>query len=169
MVDEAERTTEAAQQTVAVSRETAQTQLRAYVGPDGPLMLQLGDDGTASINISMRNSGQTPARQFRMLTSINVLDHPQHGEIISVAHPDVEFSRKSISPQGSAASSNSLDVSPDEQAAIALGKKAIYVYGWGRYVDIFGTDQITKFRFVYKGPWEGAPSLAVCPEGNDET
>jgi hypothetical protein len=56
----------------------------------------------------------------------------------------------------------------EEMRGLASGEYVIYVYGRVRYVDAFGNQQFTKYRFMTGGPaGVRGGQLAGCEEGNE--
>jgi hypothetical protein len=64
-VNEAKAATGAAKETVAVTQQTAERQLRTHVVVDNVLFTERGVEGASTAVIKLRNGGQTPAYKVR--------------------------------------------------------------------------------------------------------
>jgi len=145
----------------------SERQLRAYVLPAAATVKMLGD-GTVKAVVPLENSGQTPAKQCRVATSIAVLNYPYRGHIIAVPPPDDYRSVAPIRPHGDSVTTETKFVSPEDREAITK-EKAIYVSGELTYLDVFDEEWTTKFRLFYQGRWGGTHPLLAAHEGNEST
>jgi hypothetical protein len=140
------------------SAETSERQLRAYVTLVGGQMrivnLNTGSLGV-SIDIELRNSGQTPAYNFTTwVRPPQVLDK----DAVPFGPPADVSERTGSSIVGSAANVTiNYTIPLTEQEAINSGSKRIFVWGGADYTDAFGVPRYFRFRSA-SGPPVGGPN-----------
>ena len=158
--------TKAAQDTVAVTRETANRQLRAYISTS--LATISGFPGEPKVTIGFKNSGQTPAsdacvRALRMLL-------PRVAMQFDVSESEAR-QLGDIGPGGVKSSYWMLtDFADADEDMISSGEIVFVITGDCRYRDAFGQQQTTNFRFEMDGT-DGLTNRAlnVCDGGNNST
>lgn len=67
---------EAATESNAIMRETTDSQLRAYVGPDAVTYTYNAETGAFAVSTILKNFGQTPAYKYRTLVGLNFIPFP---------------------------------------------------------------------------------------------
>jgi hypothetical protein len=150
----AERAAKATEDAVELSRTTAQMQLRAYIvadavdvdithlnGPQGEVMV--------SVKIAIKNTGQTPAHDLRVVSKTELLRHPIEMPfdftLISGPNP----SSSALGPGEHTASESKPDAPFDGNAMMVATEPEscgrIYTWGTVTYRDVFGGNQWTNF------------------------
>ncbi|WP_459853662.1 hypothetical protein [Dongia sp. agr-C8] len=128
---------------------------RAFVFPNGPAYLSHHDplSGTYwwSIHPGWENSGNTPTKEVYLMSGrwLDVTDIPTDYNFPSIGSPTPTFIGPKASVSGKAISIDATDL-----ADVRDGKKYLYVWGWARYRDIFGTRlHVTKYcyRVIFLG------------------
>ncbi len=146
------------------AEDTAQRQLRAYVSVVAVQLYQFGTEKPVIGGLEIVNNGQTPA--YKITATINV------GTGLT----------KSAAPRGPLAldpkakiylwGATESPLTQDDYDAVVRSAASIFVYGEIRYVDAFGKNHFSRFRYTYGGdgvaPTPGT-SLTVSPsqEGNE--
>lgn len=173
-LDEARDTTKAAKDTIVATEKAAKRQLRAYVSVEKS-HLEVKDDNTFEVVITMLNSGQTPAKSVRTWFSIHPRILPT-GEF--EGFPETEFTshglilgrdvRYHLTRQVPILK----ELHSTEQFVAGLTERKFGAFAWGKvkYLDIFGDEWETEFRLVTghrrkDGRWPMTP----CAEGNHAT
>jgi hypothetical protein len=163
---------------VSGSESTARRQLRAYVFVSGAAVTNIAEgDGIPEAQVVIKNFGQTPAYNFVNITGFAANVYPPPSSI-RLTVPDEEFfqpiAKSDLGPTQAEISTTDWrekrrPLTQDERAALAEGKAIIYVYGEIRYVDAFGRQRWTKYRYMMGGPVGVRPGgrLAPCDEGNE--
>jgi len=149
------------------AKDTAESELRAYVIPTKGDVRNFGTSAPLEASIRIRNAGQTPA--YRITTSIDL----RLGEDFTPQPVD-------LSPDvlGPGSETNLLFVAsrlltPEEESKIKEGNLTIYVFGEIRYRDIFRIEHVTKYRRMTRtrsGALQGTGDildLYNAKEGND--
>lgn len=163
----ARHSTKAAVTAVQVTSQTARDQLRAYVLVDLSRIV-FNAAGGASVIITFRNGGQTPALDMvigcRMKT--DEVNHP-------TPYPPPEFnpqmSRFSVLPDGSREKEVG-PITPLQAGALVTGETIMSVWGEVRYRDIFDRHHYSRFHLVGGGTggFRNGTALIVHGEGNVE-
>jgi len=131
--------------TIRKMRITEELQLRAYIAIDGGFV-QLNQNGTVTFTVSVKNSGQTPAYEFRSWSSMEIATAPpfaRRGEsnIASIVGPG------SLTHFGGA-----MNPAPALLNAVTANQQAIYVWGYVTYRDIFKRRRLFNYRCTMQGP-----------------
>lgn len=164
-----------------LTRRTAKRQLRAYVAMESASLV----DGTKidppphidrtdqpGVVITVRNSGQTPARDVLHWAQLDVATVDREWAM----NPPSALARISpsmISPQGTLTKGLWLDrqLSSTEKEGIRDGSRGIYLYGRIEYVDAFKRKRWATYRLRYSSsawpPYGNNASMTFCNEGND--
>lgn len=164
-----------ADQTVRIMKETAERQLRAYLAiatqsdpPGAALGGILIEEGQISVNLFIKNCGQTPAYGMRDWCNIAVLDEPLSGRIPKLWKRKVDA--KSVIAPGqviTVSRKKRPGISANETYRIGMGSALIYVYGVITYKDAFFKKRYLKFRYTTNATSGTTDNLMICAEGND--
>jgi hypothetical protein len=152
------------------STDNGRRQLRAYVFPDQANLVWEATAKPTTVEVTIKNSGQTPAYRVSTATMIGVREYPLHG---AFSVPSVT-SKPTVIPPGSSTTLSDTMVHPltaDQLRAIQKGTQAVYVFGEIAYADAFGECRITRYRLYYygTGPENGnRVGLTYLDEGNAE-
>ena len=172
MVVEAKATTEAANKSIEVTRDSAERQSRAYMHPSGP-KLTMHEDGKISLFVKFQNYGQTPAYEVIVRISLTVTPLPLDEKKLAEAATDqpMEASQGTIGPGQEITSDLEppFTLTPKYRDDIATNKAGIFLHGEIKYRDAFNEPRITHYCAIYTGPWGGEQGFRICPEGNDAT
>ncbi|MBI4183974.1 MAG: hypothetical protein HY521_08270 [Proteobacteria bacterium] len=158
-VEESRRATKAAEDAVAITKTTAEQQLRAYMSvKDNGLAWELNRTIWASIGIE--NCGQTPAYQVKGWLGLG--DEPEERP----PEPRPTASQNDVGPGHSIHIANRHGPM-DEQMWDGIRSRNILFYMWGElsYVDAFGKSHITKFK-VRLDPDPRENAWVTCEDGN---
>jgi hypothetical protein len=161
---------QAMRDSVTLSRETAMTQLRAYVGLEEATVERVKGAGYW-IHITIKNAGSTPALGVDCLGGLDFGFYPEPGDDYE---PRLSGPRAVLMP-GCTLSQNLGPIVPDPQQAVWIqeGQFTLYAFGSIRYTDFFGAERVTNYR-VMTHPSDLRESLEktqmlVCREGNSVT
>jgi len=156
-VDEAKRQANAAEAQIDVARDTEHRQLRAYLHiSHGPMIVS---DNTASAEIRISHSGQTPAYKIKLEADILVGHFPlPDSEKLSLPTggiPKYEYGalygnepiKQTISmPQNS---NDAVEIQKRSRDRLAGGLQVFYLFGRVLYQDIFGNEWPYEFCFSF--------------------
>jgi hypothetical protein len=159
---------EAARATLELSRQTAERQLRAYMGlstmelHDGPTPWPLG------IKLGFINRGQTPAMGVEVLHRMS-LSPVGHGAVFAPLERPQEVSRSAVLPgdQYFVATTDAMFERAWPWEGWRRGEYELHVWGEVTYTDTFGNAQRSKFRIRSRAPLHR--QFVVCEDGNDMT
>jgi hypothetical protein len=163
----------AATEGLALTRETTQRQLRAYVcqlgAKHGPFVV----GKIMTFRIRFENCGSTPAYGVAVLGAPVFLDPAEEFDYPQPPQAVIEAaSRTTLGP----GRRTTLDAWSDEPLTpewlekIERGELQVMVYGGVKYRDIFGAERETSFRVRYMaGALLQDGRLWLCAEGNDAT
>lgn len=152
------------------SVDNGRRQLRAYVFPDQANLVWEGTAKPTIVEITIKNSGQTPAYRVSTATMIGVTAYPLR-QGLSV--PSVTSKPTVIPPSSSTTLSDTMPqpLTADQLMAVQKGSQAIYAIGEIAYADAFGECRMTRYRFYYYGTGAVMGSrvgLTYLDEGNAE-
>jgi hypothetical protein len=156
-VAEAKRQANVAESQIDVARDTEHRQLRAYLHINhGPITVS---DNTASAEIRISHSGQTPAYKIKLEADIQVGHFPlPDSEKLSLPTggiPKYEFGalygnepiRQTIAmPQNS---NDAIEIQKRSRDRLAGGLQVFYLFGRVRYQDIFGNEWPYDFCYSF--------------------
>ena len=153
-----------------LTRRTAIRQLRAYVFIDKCEITGLLGDGLPQLQVSIKNSGETPA--YKVDATIGLQYYPSATEDL-VKSPIVTFPIEgaSIPPGESLSILLTLDPFPHEaRSAFLSGAMGISVSGTITYRNVFRRRKTTEFRFTSCEKISAdCRFLGYSPEGNKAT
>jgi hypothetical protein len=144
---------DASKRQLAHSEDTAKRQLRAYVaatitGCDDPKT----EDGIFTFHLEIKNTGQTPAHDLKVIFRTAVIDHP-FSENFDFTIPDMENASVSALGAGRITLSRSPSdpMTPDtwKQISSENSGKRLCTYGTITYRDIFNDPQYTNICSVH--------------------
>jgi hypothetical protein len=152
------------------SVDNGHRQLRAYVFPDQASFVWQGNAKPIAAEISIKNSGQTPAYKLSTAIAVSVNEFPLQHEL---AMPSMPTNRTVVAPTGGFTVAVAMPqlLAADQLKAIQNGSRAVYVLGGITYVDAFEECRVTHFRFYYSGSGSdggGRVPLTYLDEGNME-
>jgi hypothetical protein len=139
-------------QTIDVMRDTAISQLRAYVSAPKASIVNLTGKGLSEGHVTLKNSGQTPAYNLMHVG----------GVVLGTIQEDVDASRfrgnKTVAVLGPGDEYHTTtpagrELTDADRSALRNGAKRIYVYGDIRYTDAFGCERFTKIQ-IYEHSFE---------------
>lgn len=156
-VAEAQRQTNAAEAQIDVARDTEHRQLRAYLHiSHGPMTVS---DSTASAEIRIYHSGQTPAYKIKLVADIQVGHFPlpdtERLSLPTGGIPKYEFGalygtepiKQTISmPQNS---NDAIEIQKRSRDRLAGGLQVFYLFGRVTYQDIFGKEWPYEFCYSF--------------------
>ena len=156
---------------VSASKETSIQQLRAYVHAGLPEIGRAFSDenGHLSVELIIKNYGQTPAYQlkssafigFYKLPLSKILDSANYGNgSLGCIAPNQFFRVYPVLGR-------KLDQS--EINDIKVQKAGIYVWGYLEYIDIFKAKRTTEFKMLSTGNDFRDGVFAYCTDGNEAT
>jgi hypothetical protein len=136
MLIEAKSTTNAAQETVAITRRVGFTQTRPYVG-FADMIGKLSDDGRIVVWAQLRNFGNTPAINVKATLEAQIVEGEELGSF--------SFKKKKYATQSDIFPGNAGTIADivalndgDLHAAVISGKISIEIVGFVSYRDIEG-------------------------------
>jgi hypothetical protein len=143
----AERNAQAATDQVAVARETALKQLRAYVGVSAAnYTFQLHPDGTGGFGAGLEvlNSGQTPAYRFRHIGVLNLRGFPS-----DMPDPGLPEGNTHTLFQGMKTYINmGLPLNADQIAGLQNGVLGLFIQIVIEYEDYAGHRHVQTVRYI---------------------
>ncbi len=159
---------------------TSRAQLRAYVLPqaiglyDGTTVKpkQRALKNFPSFELSMKNTGQTPAYDVVGISYITAGELVNE-EALCEVEPATKFTPFTVGPGISFPRYHWMGrvLTPHEIAGLSTNPAthAVFVYGRFEYDDAFGRHHYTNFRYAYCGKWPPAPAsgAGICQNGND--
>jgi hypothetical protein len=154
---EAKRQANAAEAQIDVARDTEHRQLRAYLHINhGPITVS---ENTASAEIRISHSGQTPAYKIKLEADIQVghfpLPETEKLSLPTAGLPTHEFGalygvepiRQTIAmPQNS---NDAIEIQKRSRDRLAGGLQVFYLFGRVRYQDIFGNERPYDFCYSF--------------------
>ena len=151
--------------------KTANRQLRAYVFVDGLGISAFGIGNTPEATLTLKNFGQTPAYNVRVLAVITVVKKASElAEFLAKAQMPI-VDPVQIGPGGSVYPSCEFGGAITDSGFSQLKNNSVTLYFHGRidYTDIFNQPHWATFRTAQdgKGAPVGSNKLIVCDEGND--
>lgn len=166
-VVEAAKASDAATKAVEITRDTAERQLRAYVGVDSAIKVANREGPGFAVNVIIKNNGQTPAYDFTQWANVALepMPLPKPFSIYCRERGSVGI----LQPQGQTLATPifTREMLPLEEQSIRNNAKAIYVYGEIDYRDAFGAQHHVTFRLRCNGPGLRLGLFKPDGEGNE--
>jgi hypothetical protein len=150
-------------QTINIMKDTAERQLRAYVGLKGVVTIANVAQGQKPIvTAPVGNFGQTPAYKVKLLPKTETIEFPNPVKVpgLRVVNPgndgfEIRASMKTV-------------LTEMDMAALTNKQAAIYFFGEIIYYDMFcHHNRTTKFRLLHEGELLGSGRMGICDEGNE--
>jgi hypothetical protein len=165
-VREAERATQAANDAVAVTSDTAKRQLRAYVSTIGAVIGPDRDNSDSfSIVVDIRNTGLTPAYDLICWAEAELDAFPLESRL--PIHCIKTESRAVLAPGSSTLLMPTHRLlTTQEQDDLRNDKLALYVFGEAHYKDAFGHQRLTQFRLRMNGQGVRLKTFKADRQGN---
>ncbi len=171
-VKEASAATGVARDAVNITKDTAHSELRAYVGvPKAEIAFPNGrpdEQWLPTIKLEIRNSGQTPARNVQISSTIAIVDRG------GVPSDPVTEEPKNMGYLGPGQSIFHGRIPQRlrwiiEKPSLQNGSRVMFVYGRITYRDAFDKFRWTDFKFYLLVDDEGLvdDDFSVCEDGND--
>lgn len=165
-VEDTGKATIAMQEANEIARDGMEKQLRAYVHPESFSYISQPDETNQNFGwgfaISWKNLGVTPALSASMLIWTEVVDGALAKDFkfdrIAEDHVPVVFG-----PNMPVTSSYAL-VGAEDVRKVFAGQKALYLWGWVTYKDVFPASPERQTRFCYRMSVTGDPTKAVGPD-----
>jgi hypothetical protein len=162
--DAARDSAEAAKESVDLSRQTSERQLRAYVLIDGGSIVLVHTEAGRKflkVDVLAKNYGQTPAYNFRTWHRVDIIDTD-----FLPSYEGGEGEQQSIMGPGGerAVTLHKGPISDSELIAIRNNQKTIRVWGRYDYTDAFGRNRYLQFylqngrELLKGGGWPIVPS-----------
>lgn len=162
----------AGQASVAVAQDTAQRELRAYLfARISKATPPIQEHGITRVTIEAHNFGQTPAYLFRHISAIHIAE-PAKAEPFPILDLGKMSRGNVLAPTASViVLKNELGpFNAVEMDLLGADKRIIYLYGAMTYVDAFGHDRWTYYRYFLNFRKDGALlGIQIDPDGNDAT
>ena len=158
---------------VQVMRRTGQRQVRAYIiaGATDVSMQGPKDAVTISAKITIRNTGQTPARDVSIVSKTDLLEHPLKLPFDFALGRGADPSRSVLGAGRDAESTSSAErpFNADEmtRARNREGGSRIYTWGSVTYRDVFGRKHYTHFCSSLLFAEDGKPVAHASEHHND--
>lgn len=168
-----ERAANAARASVDLTRETAERQLRAYVGTSRIYFRSFTPEAPVSVAVEIRNFGATPVHDYRTDLWLEVHPHPVPWPGAFVGTEAAATNRTdSLMPGNESVAICELPqgIPADLHAGIRGETFALYLCGTISYRDVFGKKQQTGVRKIAHGRRIETNSPFIdAPEGNGST
>ena len=169
LIEAAQQSAKAAQDTVDLAKETAQRQLRAYVSLRDP---QLTVKGTLlRLELKVHNAGQTPAYITTMKIDVSIYNEGKH-EMITISQIEPkEFPRAIIGRDLSSLSFIQFDLADAKPETMVLfndNGSLVLFRVVAAYRDIFQTIRHLRMSFRGAKKEDGTSDLMATPEDKNE-
>lgn len=142
--------------------QTSRAQLRAYVVAYGKNCETT--PGQFISHVEVKNTGQTPARNLKIISQTCILLHPPTADtdfsLVDPGDPSVSVlgAGQTVSSASALKGSETFQEEFDEATA-ENGWLRVYTYGTVFYTDVFENPQWTNFCFYFQ--WEGKSKIAA--------
>lgn len=167
-LDSAVDATKVAQSTLALMKDTAQRQLRAYISITAA-KIEFPEPGRPKSTLTFKNAGQTPAHDVQVWIHQWVAAYPLD---VTLPTPPCDFVMAK-STLGAGAYCHMINeaqhsiVNAPYLGLVGTSEGTIYVYGEISYFDVFGVRHTQKYRLMYGGSEPVVPGvLKPCTSGN---
>lgn len=174
------------------AEDTAERQLRAYVGVSAasienvvhqPALVSdyadfldtaagAGPRGRITVNLTLKNAGQTPA--YHVVSWFTLSVAAIHGDAAMPPEPNDYRERQILLPEGTLDKTGLFPaLTLPDLKNVAVRTHGVFINGAISYDDAFGRARTSRFRLFYKFPYEGgAPALSqlnIANVGNEAT
>ncbi|MFZ5718256.1 MAG: hypothetical protein ACOY5Y_02190 [Pseudomonadota bacterium] len=153
---------EAARLSIDLIRLNSQRQLRAYMGVDSARLLNV-DEADRKMQLVMKNSGQTPARNVELSIWGDFIETSALQQWEPVLRP------ASVRAMLTAGATTTATLTTRQWAyhaeRVAKGEVHLVLAGVIAYEDVFGERHELRFRRIHQ-PWVGDDALGIL--GSDE-
>lgn len=160
--------TRVAQNTLALMKDTAQRQLRAYISVT-TASIEFPEPGRPKATLTFKNAGQTPAHDVQVWIHQWAATYPLK---ITLPTPPRDFTMAK-NTLGAGAHCYMTNEAPQPifnepyLNLVGTSQGTIYVYGEISYVDVFGERHTQQYRLMYGGSEPVVPgTLKPCASGN---
>jgi hypothetical protein len=143
------------------AEETAKHQLRAYVLLDGGAIRTITTDAgriMLLIDIKMKNSGQTPAYNFRSWYGVEIL-YPKDAPKYTMGGVETP---SPIGPGGEMDHTLRKEITEGDIVLIRQRKMVVHIWGRYDYTDIFDEPRYFEL-FLKNGNWEPPGAWSIIP------
>jgi hypothetical protein len=160
--------TEAAQAAVSETRRIGEAQVRAYLANINVLVEDFSLGSVPVYRVSVKNTGQSPARGVRISLAIRTGASPAD----RVRFRNLKYMKLVDVPAGESAPQEIIGNSPilaETYANIISGRACIVLGGVFRYRDVFGKRHFTVFRYALDPRFpepNGSFKMTVCSRNN---
>ena len=160
------------QSQVKLARDTAQRQLRAYVGVETGSVAAIGL-GVFRASITVKNAGLTPAHNVRHFGELILGSLPEPSTL-----PEMDESQGAsayvLLPGGEMYAGATSDVlTTEDWSRIGSKQATLYAYGTILYIDAFQQKRVSTYRMMMAPDdvrtTNRGETLTVCAEGNTMT
>lgn len=152
----------AAQDTVAVTREIAQAQLRAYVLPVSNKLREEG--GSVKIRLGFKNFGQTPAHSIESYAFSCVSDSKPGISVMPLPAAPL-YTQPFLAPGVTFSHTTVVEHSLERAIEVFAKPDAFYTHILIRYCDVFGNSWMTRVLAAYNSEiFRGKTQPFVFPE-----
>jgi hypothetical protein len=131
---------------LSLSKDTAQRQLRAYIGVSSASMRMINKN-TLAIVVCIKNFGKTPALKVRHFIDHKMGKYPLRVTLEKPTKSDADANAV-IFPTIESWAQDAVDLSKEP---IVEGM-TLFVYGHIIYEDVFGHERWTKFLYLFPAP-----------------
>jgi len=159
-------------ESVVIASDTAQRQLRAYIGFQGGVVQGYKNGGEITFHVIEKNFGATPARHVIATVGTSAQPFPFHGELPTkdaAGRLTTEPSEGVLYPGGESQPPDpKITLSAEQRQQMEHGTLAVFFFGRIEYEDIYRHKHFSIFRYQFGGdvaPTDGP--LPFATEGND--
>jgi hypothetical protein len=158
----------ATQRLVRGADQTAERQLRAYLGLDK--MGFRSESYFAQYEVGFRNFGTTPANNVRIRLDTDLRDATDDRPF-TIGPNFQSYGPLSPTQVTVALADEDREFDTEEWDSIYNGSKVLYVFGEVLYDDCFNRTRSLKFRLMTEARFDSAKrgQLKFCPDGNEAT
>ena len=168
-LDSAVDASRVAQNTLAIMKDTAQRQLRAYISVTAA-NIEFPEPGRPKSTLIFKNAGQTPAHDVQVWIHQWVAAYPLD-VTLPTPSPDFVMAKNTLGAGAHCLMTNEAPrpiFNPSLLHLVGTPQGTIYVYGEVSYSDVFGSRHVQQYRLMHGGSEPTtAGALKPCVSGND--
>lgn len=165
-VEDAGEATNAMRDANEIARLNARRGLRPYLWPEAA-WFRTAEDGTITAHVHIKNYGQTPAINARSWIHTWIAPFPLVDALPEPGIGDVEMGNGIIGPGAHTEfAQNRRPVSPPTNQYLREERIALYVYGYGSYLDMFGKEHFYRYIYFSHGEAFAQGRFAPYTSGN---